>query len=163
MKYSDLCEVYEKVGATTKRLEKIDILSNFLKHLSIADKDVLYLLLGAIYPGYSEKQIGISSQTIIKAISKASGVGSTEIVGEWKKIGDLGEVAEKLMKNKKQSSLFFGILTVKKVITELRTLAEFEGKGTVGKKIDLIAGILSESKSIEAKYVVRTMLSDLRI
>ena len=46
MKYSKLSELYEKISGTTKRLEKTDILSKFLKELPESDKDVLYLLLG---------------------------------------------------------------------------------------------------------------------
>jgi len=163
MKYSELCGIYEALGKTTKRLEKIFILSHFLKKLSLEDRDVVYLFLGTIYPAYSEKETGISNQTVIKAIAKVSGQSEEHVVKEWKKIGDLGEVAEGLMKDKKQSSLFSSTLTTKKVIAELRAVAEFEGKGTVGKKIDLIAGLFASAKPVEAKYLVRTMLADLRI
>ena len=163
MRYSELCEIYEALSATTKRLEKISIIAKFLKHLSFADKDVLYLLLGNIYPAYDEKQIGISNQGVIKAISKISGVNENEIVNEWKKIGDIGEVCEKLIGHKKQSALVGGKLSVEKVVNDLRKLTDFEGQGTVRKKIDLIAGLLSESTPIESKYIVRTLISDLRV
>ena len=122
MRYSELCEIYESLGKTTKRLEKIDILSKFLKKLSLEDKDVVYLFLGMIYPAYSEKETGISNQTVIKAIAKVSGQSEEHVVKEWKRIGDLGEVAEELIRNKKQSSLFSSSLTTKKVIAELRTV-----------------------------------------
>jgi len=46
------------------------------------------------------KKIGISNQLVIKAISKATGIGKEKVVNEWKLIGDLGKVAEKLTKNK---------------------------------------------------------------
>ncbi|MFA6022913.1 MAG: ATP-dependent DNA ligase [Candidatus Pacearchaeota archaeon] len=163
MKYSELCEVYEAVNATTKRLEKTSIISYFLKKLSISDKEVIYLLLGTIYPAYGNKQIGISNQTVIKAISKATGENEGKIIQEWRKIGDLGQVAEKLTGNKKQAHLFHENLTTEKIIHELKLLVDFEGKGTVGKKIDLIAGLLSEAKPVEAKYLVRILLNDLRI
>ncbi len=163
MKYSELCRVYEELGSTSKRLEKTAILSEFLKKVHDKDKDVLYLLLGSLYPAYDAREIGISTQTIIKALSKALGISDEKIISEWKKIGDLGKVAESLMAGKKQSSLFSSELTTEKVIKELIKLTEFEGKGTVGKKIDLIAGLLSDSNPIEAKYLIRILLSDLRI
>ena len=104
MLYSKLSELYENLGSTTKRLEKIEILSKFLEYLSEKDKDVLYLLGGNIYPDYDERKIGISTQLAMKAISKASGSSSDKVVQEWKKIGDLGKVAEKLIQSKKQST-----------------------------------------------------------
>ncbi len=74
MRYLKLSELYEELSCTTKRLEKIKILSKFLKHLAELDRDVMYLLLGDIYPEYDERRIGISNQLAIKAISKATGI-----------------------------------------------------------------------------------------
>ena len=99
MLYKKLAEFYEEVSSTTKRLEKIEILSKFLKYIPESDKDVLYLLLGDIYPEYDERRIGISNQLAIKAISKSTGTEKDEIIKEWKLLGDLGEVAEKLKKH----------------------------------------------------------------
>ena len=70
MKYLKLAELYKEASSTTKRLEKISILSKFLRKLSEKDKNVMYLLLGDIYPEYDERKIGISNQLAIKVISK---------------------------------------------------------------------------------------------
>ena len=164
MQYKKLAEVYEALSSTTKRLEKTEILSEFLKHVSGEDKDVLYLLLGSIYPEYSEKRIGISNQLAIQAISKSTGVEKSEVIKQWKKIGDLGNVAEELTKKKKQSTLGTSKkLTTEKVLINLRKLPELEGKGTVGKKLSLITELLTSASSIEAKYLIRTLIGDLRI
>lgn len=164
MLYSKLAKLYEDIGSTTKRLEKIDILSKFLEYLPQEDKDVIYLLTGNIYPEYDEKKIGISNQLIIKAISKSSGDSLDKIVQEWKKIGDLGKVAEKLIKSKKQSTLFTkSYLTTKKVLENLRKLPELEGEGTVDKKLSLITELLIAASPLESLYLTRTILGDLRI
>ena len=163
MRYLKLAELYESLSSTTKRLEKTDILSKFLKELSESDRDVLYLLLGDIYPEYNEKKIGISNQLVIKAISKATGVNSDKVVSEWKSIGDLGKVAEKLTKNKKQITLQSHILTTEKVLENMRKLPELEGKGTVDKKISLITELLTSASPVESLYIVRTLIGDLRI
>ena len=163
MRYKKLAELYEEISGTTKRLEKIKILSKFLKEVNESDKEVLYLLLGDIYPEYNEKKIGISNQLTIKAISKATGTDSKEVVKEWKSIGDLGKVSKKLTKSKKQLTLRSHILTTEKVLGNLRKLPELEGKGTVGKKISLITELLTSASPIEALYLVRTLLGNLRI
>ena len=163
MRYKKLAELYNSLSSTTKRLEKIEILSNFLKEISEEDKDVLYLLLGEIYPEYDERKIGISSQLAIKAISKATGNEKDKVVKEWKVIGDLGKVAEKLTQKKKQSTLQSHILTTEKVLENLRKLPALEGKGTVDKKISLITELLTSASPIEALYLVRTLIGDLRI
>lgn len=164
MKYKELVNLYEDLSSTTKRLEKIDILSKFLRTLSESDKDALYLLLGDISPEYDRRKIGISNQLVIKAISKATGISDSTVLQEWKKIGDLGKVSEELAKRKKQSTLLSGgSLTTKKVLENLRKLPELEGKGTVSKKLSLITELLTSASSKEALYLVRTLIGDLRI
>lgn len=163
MKYKELAEFYEKASGTTKRLEKIDILSSFLKKLSEKDREVMYLLEGDIYPEYDERRIGISNQLAIKAISKATGTEKDKVVKEWKSLGDLGKVSEKLTKHKTQSTLHSHVLTTEKVLNNLRKLPELEGKGTIGKKLSLITELLTSASPLEALYLVRTLIGDLRI
>jgi len=163
MRYQKLAELYEELSSTTKRLEKIDILSKFLKHLSESNRDIMYLLLGDIYPEYDERKIGISNQLTIKAISKATGTDSKKVVGEWKVIGDLGKVAEILTAKKKQVTLHRHILTIEKVLENLRKLPELEGKGTVSKKLSLITELLTSSSPVEALYLIRIIIGNLRI
>ncbi|MEN7982178.1 MAG: ATP-dependent DNA ligase [Nanoarchaeota archaeon] len=163
MRYLKLAELYEEVSSTTKRLEKIDMLSKFLRHLSLEDRDVMYLLLGDIYPEYDERRIGISNQLAIKVIAKSTGTEEKKVIHEWKVLGDIGLVAEKFILHKKQHTLHSHILTTKKVIENLRKLPELVGKGTVGKKLGLINELLTSANPVEAKYLVRTLIGDLRI
>ena len=164
MDYSELVNLYEALEKTTKRLEKTEILSNFLKKI---DKDdfgfVMYLLQGKVFPSWDERKIGMSSRIMLKVIAKATGISSEKVEDEWRRIGDLGMVSEELIKNKKQRTLHFFKLKVEKVFENIRKLAELEGKGTVDKKINLIAELLSNASPLEAKYITRTILETLRI
>ncbi len=163
MRYQKLSELYEELSGTTKRLEKIKILSKFLKSLSESDRDVIYLLLGDIHPEYDERRIGISNQLAIKAISKATGIEEKKVTKEWKEIGDLGKVAEVLTAKRKQATFHRHILTTEKILENLRKLPELEGKGTVGRKLSLITELLTSASPIEALYLIRTLIGDLRI
>jgi len=163
MKYSQLTNVYEDLEKNPSRLKKVEILSNFLKKLKSEDNETLYLLQGKTFPDYSEKEFGISEKLCIKALEKASGISKELIVDKWREIGDLGKVAEEIMANKKQGTLFSKPLTVQKVLENLKKLPELEGKGTVGKKLSLISELLTSAKSKEAKYIIRTLLGDLRV
>ncbi|MEM3405506.1 MAG: ATP-dependent DNA ligase [Candidatus Pacearchaeota archaeon] len=163
MLYSKLCDIYEKLEKTSKRLEKTEILSDFIKKLNIEEKEIIYLLQGRVFPDYDSREIGISTQLVIKSLEKSSGTKNEEIVKLWKKLGDLGEVASLIIKRKKQATLFSKRLEAEKVLSNIRKLTEFEGKGTIEKKISLITELLNFSNEKEAKYVVRTLLQDLRI
>ena len=170
MDYSILVEVYEKLLSTTKRLEKTYYLSELLKKTSKDDIDELILLLqGRVYPRYDERKIGVAARLVIKAIKRATGRSEERIEKEWKNTGDLGITVFNLIKKKKSTTLAsWGAspsekLTVKKVFNNIRKLAETEGKGSVEQKLGLLVDILKDAEDLEAKYIVRTVLEDLRV
>lgn len=164
MQYQKLCEVYEDLEKNPSRLKKTEILSGVLKDIRREkNKEIIYLLQGTVFPDYEEKEFGISTQLTIKALAKASGLSTKDIVKKWKKIGDLGKVAEEVMKGKRQSTLFSHKLTTDKVINNLKKLPELTGKGTVERKLGLISELLTSASPLEAKYLARTLLNDLRI
>lgn len=162
MLYSKLCEMYEKLSATTKGLEKTTIIADFLKHIE-KEPETIYLIQGKFVPDYDERESGISEQLAIKAIAKTAGIKEEQVVKEFKKSGDLGLTAEKFCKNKKQSSLFSEKLTTQKILENLRKLPAVEGKGAVDRKMDIIMELLNSASSIEAKYIIRTLLEDLKV
>jgi DNA ligase 1 len=164
MLYKELCEVYEELEKNPSRLKKTSILADFLTKLKQSkNKEIIYLIQGKAFPDYSEKEFGISEQLCIKALEKSSGISKKEIINKWKKIGDLGLVAEEVMTQKKQNTLFSHKLTTEKVLDNLKKLPELIGKGTVDKKMSLISELLTSSSGTEAKYIIRTLLNDLRI
>ena len=163
MDYSTICELYEELESTTKGLEKTQIISEFLEKIK-EKPEYIYLLQGRIFPDYDSHELGMSSQLVIKAISKASGFKENEVIQEFKKEGDLGKVSYNLVgKKKKQTALFSTKLTIDKVIESLTKITILEGKGTVGTKIDYIVDLLHSSSGIESKYIARMVLGDLRI
>jgi len=163
MKYEKLAKLYEKLESTSKRLKKTEYLADFLQELPEDDKEVLYLILGEVYPAYDERKIGISEKLAIRALGKATGNDKDKVVKEWKEKGDLGKVAEKLTKGKKQSTLGGRVLTTEKVIKNLRKLPELEGQGTIDKKISAATELFTSAKPLEALYIMRTLIGDLRI
>src|SRR3989344_2577394 len=163
MQYIEFVNLYEEISKTTKRLEKTTILSNFLKKLKKHQFDWIYLLKGRTFPDYDPKEFGISDKLTIKAIAKASGSTEADIMKRYKKIGDLGELSEEFIGKRKQSTLFHSSLTVQKVFDNLKKLVEIQGKGAVDKKLSIISELLNSASGKEAKYIARTLLSDLRI
>lgn len=164
MDYLNLTGIYESINSTSKRLEKTNIIANLLKFSSKEDIPYLIpLLLGKIFPEWEEKKIGVSSQIVIKTLSKITSISKEKIEKEWSRTGDLGEVAFNIIKENKQRTLHRTKLTIKKVLENIQSLPNFTGAGTIDKKIALISELLTSAEPIEAKYIVRTVLEDLRV
>ena len=164
MDYIKLAEIYKKLESTTKRLEKADIIADFIKKVSANElRYIIYLLEGVVFPPWDERKLGLSSQLSIKIIATSTGIGNEKVVKKWKQLGDLGLVAEELVKEKKQKTLHQERLTVEKVFNNLQKIAGLEGEGTVSKKVNLVSELLSSASPLEARYIIRTCISDLRI
>ena len=165
MDYLDLAKIYESVESTTLKTQKASIISKYLT-LSRHNrdiKDIILLLQGRIYPEWSEKEIGIASKLMISSISKAYGVPKTLVEEKWIELGDIGFIAETLHKTKRQSTLFTTELTIRKVIDNLRKIADTDGFRSQQKKMNLITELLTSASPLEARYITRTILGELRI
>lgn len=164
MDYLVLTGLYEKLEGTSKRLEKTKSLSEFLIDCPKKDIDRIMLLSqGLVFPKSDERKIGVASKLIVKALNIATGISADDIEKSWKKTGDLGLTAEELVKKKKQHTLFSEDLTVEKVFKNIQKLATVEGTGSTDIKLKIIAELLTSAKPNEAKYIVRTVLEDLRV
>ncbi len=164
MKYLSLVEVYERLAATRKHGEKTTVLADWLKELHKAGKyEWIYLLRGKVVPDYDTREYGISGQLAIKSIAHAFGIESDIIVQRYKKLGDLGDIAAEFSEKRKQRALFSKVLSISNVFDTLQKLLTIGGQGAVEKKIGCIAELLGIATAREARYVIRTLLQDLRV
>ncbi|HVP27391.1 MAG TPA: ATP-dependent DNA ligase [Candidatus Bathyarchaeia archaeon] len=164
MKYELIAEAYEKIEATTKRLEMTDLLVDLLKSTpkEIIDK-VVYLTQGRLYPDFVGLEIGVAERLAIKALVRASGRKESEIEADLKKSGDIGETTQSFIASKKQVTFQQQLLTVQKVYETLDKMAKSSGSGAVDLKTALLAGLLAAATPKEAKYIMRTVTGNLRL
>ncbi|MEM5790554.1 MAG: ATP-dependent DNA ligase, partial [Candidatus Aenigmatarchaeota archaeon] len=164
MKYLILAETYEKLEKTSSKIKKTQILSELLRKTSpeLLPKVVL-LVNGKVFPSYSQYELGVATQLIIRAIVKSTGIPQKEVEEIFKNKGDLGLTAEELIKKRKQVTLFKKELTVERVFENLQKIAFETGAGSQERKLNLIVELLASSQPKEARYVVRTVLEELRV
>lgn len=164
MQYAVIADAYEKIEATTKRLEMTDLLVDLLRRTpkEVIDK-VAYLTQGRIYPDFVSIEIGVAEKLAAKALAKVSGRRGTEVEEDLKTTGDIGKTAERFIAKKKQVTFFQEPLTVQKVYETLDKMAKASGSGAVDLKISLLAGLLAAASPREAKYVMRTATGNLRL
>jgi len=161
LEYSTVTDAYEKIEATTKRLEMTDHLVNLIKKTpkSFIDK-MAYLTQGKLYPDFFGIEIGMAEKMAINSVAKATKTKESEIVQKFRKIGDLGLTAEQLLEKMPASK---ESLTAEEVYETLNKVAHTSGKGSVEAKVDLVAKILRKATPKEARYIVRTVTGRLRL
>ncbi len=91
MKYQELVDVYSALENTTKRLEKTEIISDFLLKLdSTTLEQVGLLILGSVFPAWSDKEIGIGNKLVMQAVGEAVGVTPDKVEDAVRDHGDIG-------------------------------------------------------------------------
>ncbi len=164
MRYLSLVNIYQQLEKTAKRLEKTAIIAQFLAPVPAEELSSLIMLLqGRVFSQWDSRDIGFSARLMIKALEKATGSSAKNIETLWTKTGDLGKVAADLVKKKTQATLTTEELSVKKVITNLQKLETVEGIGAVERKISLVAELITSATPEEARFIVRTVLGELRV
>ncbi|MBI4895026.1 MAG: ATP-dependent DNA ligase [Candidatus Aenigmarchaeota archaeon] len=161
MKYLELVEIYEKLEATTKKLEKRDILADFYKKCGKDLYKAVLLSMGTVVTG--EQDLGVAREMLKRIVIKSYGVSEGDFAKKFKETGDLGLSAEHFSRNKKQKSFMKKELTLDHVFDNIHKLTEVIGKGSQERKVDLIVELLSHSSPEEARYIVRTVTGDMRI
>ncbi|MGQ0797221.1 MAG: ATP-dependent DNA ligase [Methanobacteriota archaeon] len=164
MRFSLLVDAYERIAATTKRLEMTDLLVALFRDVPRAEIGrVVYVTQGRVAPDYAGVELGLAEKLVIRAIALATGRQDGTISAAWKASGDLGTVSEDLLRTKKQASLVREPLTVAKVHGNLTEIATTSGEGSQERKIRLLAELLTDAAPTEAKYIARMVVGKMRL
>lgn len=157
MKFARLAEYFERIEATTKRLEMFDIVAELINEASNEDIDrIVYFCQEQLKPPFYDIDFGLSEKYLLRAIADAAGSSTSEVEELYNELGDLGLLAERLVRRE-------GGLSVAKVYDELTSIAETSGKGSTTTKIELVANLLKGLSPTEAKYAARFVLGRLRL
>ncbi|MBU2523310.1 MAG: ATP-dependent DNA ligase [Nanoarchaeota archaeon] len=159
MKFSQFTEYLEKLEKTSKRLEMFEILSEMFKKVDKNEvKPIVYFTQEQLLPPFYGLEIGMAESMIKKALMKISKESEKDLQALYKKIGDMGLVAEQTNQNNPSKGL-----TIGEIYDCLYNTVKISGEGSVEKKTDHIAELLKKCDSKESKYVVRFILGRLRL
>jgi len=149
---------------TTSRLELTNYLVTLFKNTpsDLVDK-IIYLIQGKIRPDYEGIEMGIAEKMIIRIISQISNISNDEVYRQYREKGDLGSVAEAILKNKIQTTLFNEKVTIERIYLVFDKIAKTTGKGSQETKIKLFASLFNDSSPEECKYIIRFALGTLRL
>lgn len=162
MKFIEFCRVLEDISKDRSRINITNKLSALYSSLSPNEaKIVSYLLAGAIAPSYLNLELGVSVNLILNAISNITLKSKENLEKEFKKIGDIGDLAYWAITNKKLSSLKpISYLNIEDIYNILIKIAN---NSSTKIKTDLLINLLSQLTAIEAKYLVRFIINKARI
>jgi DNA ligase-1 len=152
----------EAVAATTKKLEKAALTGAYLHDLSDAD-----LLRAARYFAGHQfalndmRTTNVGNSVLRAALSEATGISVEDLRPRYVRLGDAGEVAEEAVREaRKDNNAGGSTITLAETETLIERLSEL--RGTKNKQA-LLTEVLLRATPLEAKYLVKLLVGDLRI
>ncbi|WP_457554695.1 ATP-dependent DNA ligase [Candidatus Pyrohabitans sp.] len=164
MEYSRLVSVYEALEATTSKLEKTEIVAEFLREVPGELLEIIpSLLIGKVFPEWSDLELGVGPGLLYEAVSFVCGIPVAEVKRQVARAGDVGQAVEQMLAKKVQLTLFSRKLLVREVYEAFKKIALATGSGSQDRKIRTLADLLASASPREGKYLVRTVLGELRV
>ncbi|KAJ9110669.1 hypothetical protein QFC19_001498 [Naganishia cerealis] len=122
----------------------------------------IYLLSNHLAPSYIPTELGVGFQILNKAITEVSGVNRDGLKRLWDRHGDPGDVAFEAKSNLR-TLIRPAPLPAHKLYAQLLTIARTKGAGAGKVKGEIVRKLLVQVKGEEVRYLVRTLISHLRI
>jgi DNA ligase-1 len=164
MEYQKLAHVYERLEKTPSKLEKTDIIADLLGETPDDLLDIVPpLLMGRIFPDWSQLELGVGPGLLYDSICFIAGVGKDVLKDTIRDEGDVGLATEKLLGHKVQATLLAKSLRVREIHEKFEKIARSTGAKSQEKKKRMISDLLNNATPTEAKYITRTVLDELRV
>src|ERR1700732_1706037 len=169
-----LSEAGERIAATTKKLEKIASVAEYLKARTPQEASVSAVFLsGRPFPVWEEATLQVGGRVLWRVVAELSGKSEGELTAAYREHGDLGDVAEAVLPPSPTTAnvgkgaparpgpkLGSSAQSLPEVAAKFREIATARGAAA---KAALVRELLSQASTLEAKYIIKIMTGDLRI
>jgi DNA ligase 1 len=154
LRFAQTCDA---VAATTKRTEKVRLVSGLLQSLPIEDAtQATIFLTGRPFPRWEERVLGVGGRLLARLVGELSGKSGERMGSVYLKHGDLGDMAEELLAGRSEAP---GV-SLGEVAAMFAQLAGARGSS---EKSRLLHVLLAKARPAEVKYIVKIATGDLRI
>ncbi|MDH5624245.1 MAG: ATP-dependent DNA ligase [Candidatus Bathyarchaeota archaeon] len=161
-----LAELCEKLETTSKRTLMVGLVAEFLKYLHADEVEpATSMILGRPFPKWDQRTLEVSWATMNGLIKRLTNVDWKSFTDAFSKTGDIGaatKIVFEAKKIRKQATLFEKPLTILEVRRSLETIAETSGYGSRERKERLLETLLGEATPLEAKYIVKILIGEMR-
>jgi len=152
----------EAIAATTRKTEKISILAQYFSDRALEDAAISAIFLsGRAFPAYEETTLQVGGSVLWRAVRELTEASDAEMTAAYRRYGDMGSAAQELLEQRQSPArAAYAALHVVEVERVFRQIAAARGNEP---KYAVVRDLLARATPLEAKYLVKIMLGDLRI
>src|SRR5580692_5771259 len=158
--WAELCE---RLAGTTKKLEKRAWMADYLRELPVdaAAYAALYLA-GTPFAEADGRQLSVGGASLWQVVKELAQSSDAAMQEAYRRHGDMGAGAFDLLSAR--SEPVAATLTIEEVAESFAEMAALRGAARVTERRQtLLRDLLERATPLEAKYLIKLMLSDMRI
>ena len=157
---AQFAEVCEQLRATRRKLEKRSLIAQYLRslHLEDAQRAALYLA-GMPFAETDARQLNVGGALLSRVLAELTGAGQAAMHAAYLRHGDLGGAALDLLNEIAERRSVPPSLTLGEMQTAFAAIAA-ASKPLVKQR--LVFGLLERAAPLEAKYLIKIVLGDMR-
>ena len=153
---SQFAELCQRLAETGSKLEKRALMAEYLRALPIPEAGLAALYLAGVpFPETDGRALNVGGALLSRVLAQLSGAGQPEMHAAYLRHGDLGGTAQDLLQARK--------VTATLLLPDVA--AAFEAIANAGKpaaKQHITQSLLEKATPLEAKYVIKIILGDMR-
>ncbi len=155
--FHEFAKLCDALIATTKKLEKRALIAGWLKSLSVEDaaRGSLYLA-GQAFAETDPRVLNLGGAILSKALAQVSGASEAAMHEAYRRHGDLGAAAQDLLAARAGAESTLSLAAVEDRFVEIAAT----GKSSA--KLALAEQLLGVATPLEAKYLIKLALGDMR-
>jgi DNA ligase-1 len=144
----------------------VNVVADFLIQLQPEDAEpAVSMILGRAFPKWDQRVLEVSWATLSDVIKRLTNVNWNDFRQAFSKTGDIGDATKTVFeasKIRKQVTLFERPLTILEVRRTFESIAETSGYGSRERKERLLETLLGGATPLEAKYLVKIAIGEMR-
>ena len=153
-----LAELCERIAATTKKTEKVNLVAEYFRSRELADTAISAVFLsGRAFPAFDERTLQIGGSLLWKLVSEITGARDAALAAAYRKRGDLGAAAYDVLLRKAPTE---PSITLQEIRASFDEIAETR---TATAKAARLKSLLERATALEAKYILKIITGELRI
>jgi DNA ligase 1 len=153
---AEFAELCQRLAGTGSKLEKRALMAEYLRALPVAEAGLAALYLAGVpFPETDGRELNVGGALLSRVLAQLSGAGQPTMHAAYLRHGDLGGAAQDLLQTRSvESSLLLPEVA--------EAFAAIAGASKAAAKQQLTLGLLEKATPLEAKYLVKIILGDMR-
>ena len=161
--FATLASLGERLERTKKRLELTALIAQFLRDLRNEEiAPGVRLLIGQVFPEWDERSLKVSWRAVSKILQNLTAPSKEDLAAIQAQAVDAGEWAQLLLEKARVEPQKGPPLPLLEVYSTFEEIAQAVGPGSRRRKEELLASLLWRATPVEAKYVVKNVLGEMR-